>query len=81
LSTIALTSASRYVGADETDADLFLERAAFLLAASRDHDFGPFQDEGLGDPFADAARASGHNRDLASNAPMSASDRVNAKPA
>src|SRR4029077_14028729 len=53
-----------YVRADETDADLFLERAALLLATPDDHDLCPFRDEGLGYPFADAARAAGHDSDL-----------------
>ena len=54
----------RHVRANETNADLFLERAAFLLAPPDDHDLGSFRDKGLGDAFADAARASGHDRNL-----------------
>src|ERR1700727_2742565 len=45
-----------HVRADETNADLFLERTALLLAAPDNHDLSPFRDKGLGYPFADAAR-------------------------
>src|SRR6202034_3936670 len=53
-----------HVRADETNADLLLERTALLLAAPDNHDLSPFRDKALGYPFADAARAAGHDYDL-----------------